>query len=207
MDKVAGNRRKKSSQPIGSPEEFEFEDMNDTYWTDRVIQNTSEEQPEQPEQPPRSARKRKEPQFGSTDPEKSPQLGRRSYSRKRYSDGNHELAVEKPANYVDEKERELLPAELILNFPEVDSVPSEMILNKMFRRFGPLKESETEVDRVTSRARVVFKRCSDAEVAFSSAGMINIFGPTHVNYQLNYSPSTLFTPLPIAIEQDQDVES
>lgn len=207
MDKVAGNRKKKSLHPAGSPEEFEFEDMNDTYWTDRVIQNTSEEQPEQPDQPTRSARKRKEPHPGSTDPEKSLQLGRRSYSRKRYSDGNHEVAVEKPANNVDEKERGLLPAELILNFPEVDSVPSEMILNKMFRRFGPLKESETEVDRVTSRARVVFKRCSDAEVAFSSAGMINIFAPTHVNYQLSYSPSTLFTPIPIAMEQEPDVES
>ena len=208
MDKVAGNRKRKSSHPIGAPEEFEFEDMNDTYWTDRVIQNTSEEQPEQTEQPPRSARKRKgEPHLGSTDPQKPLQLGRRPYSRKRYSDGNHELAVEKPVNNVDEKERELLPAELILNFPEVDSIPSEMMLNKMFRRFGPLKESETEVDRVTSRARVVFKRCSDAEVAFSSAGMINIFGPTHVNYQLNYSPTTLFTPLPIAVEQDQDIES
>ncbi|KAK0593065.1 hypothetical protein LWI29_030219 [Acer saccharum] len=40
----AGGKRKKSSHASGTPETFEFEDMNDTYWTDRVIQNGAEEE-------------------------------------------------------------------------------------------------------------------------------------------------------------------
>ncbi|XP_047324866.1 uncharacterized protein LOC124928666 [Impatiens glandulifera] len=90
------------------------------------------------------------------------------------------------------------PTELVLNFCQGNMVPVESSLNKMFKRFGPLKELETEVDRERWRARVVFKRWSDAEVAFSSAGAFNIFGPVMVNYQLNYAPTTPFQSLPFA---------
>jgi hypothetical protein len=88
------------------------------------------------------------------------------------------VASQKPAGYMDENS----PAEIVMNFFEVNYVPSKTNLNKTFRRFGPLKESETEVDRDTSPAIVVFKKSSNAEVAFSSAGRFNIFGPMLVNY-------------------------
>ncbi|KAL5073866.1 hypothetical protein RYX36_012850 [Vicia faba] len=104
------------------------------------------------------------------------------------SASNHAVTPEKPPGYIDEN----APAELVMNFAEFNSVPPEANLNKMFRRFGPLKESETEVDRVSSWARVVFKKCVDAEVAFSSAKKFNIFGSVLINYQLNYTPSALF---------------
>lgn len=92
-----------------------------------------------------------------------------------------------------------------MNFAELGSVPSETNLNKMFRHFGPLKEAETEVDTVSSRARVVFKKCVDAEVACSSAQKFNIFGSILVNYQLNYTPSALFKASSVATTQDQEM--
>ncbi|XP_038689608.1 uncharacterized protein LOC119988593 isoform X1 [Tripterygium wilfordii] len=181
-----GDVKGRMSHPLGgSPGTFEFEDMSDTYWTDRIIQSGSEEQPS------RKSRKREiDPIQGS----------RRSYSKRRYSDSN-DVAARKPIGYVDENS----PAELVMNFSEVNTVPSELNLNKMFKHFGPLKESETEVDKEASRARVVFKRCSDAEAAFSSAGKFGIFGPVAVNYQLNYTVSAPFrTPLVATTQGDED---
>ncbi|TKY53534.1 putative oxidoreductase GLYR1 [Spatholobus suberectus] len=203
-DKV-GTKRKKP--PIaGSPETFEFEDMSDTYWTDRVIDNGSEAQPAQPSQPaqlsqPARRNRKKDHQLVLAEPGKPVQVSRRPYSRKQYSNSNHVEAPEKPPGYIDEN----APAELVMNFAELDSVPSETNLNKMFRRFGPLKEAETEVDTVSSRARVVFKKCVDAEVACSSAQKFNIFGQILVNYQLNYTPSALFKASSVATTQDQEM--
>ncbi|KAF2318590.1 hypothetical protein GH714_009188 [Hevea brasiliensis] len=187
-EKVGGKRRQAFHSIGGSPETFEFEDMNDTYWTDRVIQNGSEEQPS------RKSRKR-DNQLVSMDQDKALN---KSNSRKRYSDGNYGLSAENPAGYVDEN----APAELVMHFPVVDCVPSEISLNKMFRRFGPLKESETEVDKDTNRARVVFKKCSDAEAAYGSAPKFNIFGSILVNYQLNYTISVPFKSQPMITLQD-----
>ncbi|XP_022745626.1 uncharacterized protein LOC111295970 [Durio zibethinus] len=178
-DKAGGKRKKSPSSIIGSPETFEFEDMNDTYWTDRVVQNGSEEHPSH-------GNGRGQYQIVPVELGKPLQKGRKS--RKRYSDVNHDLTVQKAPGYADEK----APAELVMNFSEINSVPSETKLNKMFKHFGPLKESETEVDRETSRARVVFRRSSDAEVAYNSAGKFKIFGPVDVNYQLNYTISESF---------------
>ncbi|KAA8539362.1 hypothetical protein F0562_026054 [Nyssa sinensis] len=148
--KVGGGRKKNASQAIiGAPEEFEFDDVNDSYWTDMIIQNNSEEEPSG-----NNGNREGEYQLVSFEPDETPKPSRRSYSRKRFSNGNCEMAVEVPIGYIDERNPELFPGELILNFSEGDSVPSEMNLNKMFRHFGPLKESETEVDSETSRARV-----------------------------------------------------
>lgn len=89
-----------------------------------------------------------------------------------------------------------------MKFTEGIYFPSEIHLNKMFRRFGPLMESETEVDRQSGRARVVFKKCSDAEVAHSSAGKFNIFGSIVVNYELNYTPLISYKPLPLPLAHE-----
>ncbi|XVF75489.1 hypothetical protein PTKIN_Ptkin13bG0191800 [Pterospermum kingtungense] len=177
-DKVGGKRKKSPNSIFGSPETFEFDDMNDTYWTDRIVQNGSEE-------PQSNGNGMGQYQIVPVTLEKPVQKGRKS--RKRY-DVNHDLAEQKPTGYVNER----APAELVMNFSEINAVPSETKLNKMFKHFGPLKETETEVDRETSRARVVFRRSSDAEVAYNSAGKFNIFGPVAVNYQLNYTISESF---------------
>ncbi|XVE99387.1 hypothetical protein REPUB_Repub03eG0193800 [Reevesia pubescens] len=198
-DKAGGKRKKSPNSIIGSPETFEFEDMNDTYWTDRVVQNGSEEHPH-----PSHGNGRGQYQIVPVELGKPLQKGRKS--RKRYSDVNYDLTAQKPPGYVDER----APAELVMNFSEINSVPSETKLNKMFKHFGPLKESETEVDRETSRARVVFRRSSDAEVAYNSAGKFNIFGPVAVNYQLNYTISESFKAslyAPTLAEENQLIAS
>ncbi|KAI5648795.1 hypothetical protein M9H77_34800 [Catharanthus roseus] len=169
----SGRKRKASDAAGGLTEEFEFDDINDSYWTDRIVHNYPEEQLLQngengdgvyPLTP-----------LAVSDADKFHKPSRRSYSRKQYSNGNYEASAGETAEEVER--RKLSPAELILTFAEGDSLPSEGNLNKMFRRFGPLKESETEVDHDSHRARVVFKRGSDAEVARSSAGTFKIFGP------------------------------
>ncbi|CAA0814488.1 Tudor/PWWP/MBT superfamily protein [Striga hermonthica] len=103
---------------------------------------------------------------------------------------NPKVALKLDNENVTRKEEELsLPAELILNFVEKSCIPSEINVNKMFRRFGSLMESETQVDHDLGRARVIFKRACDAEVARDSAGKFSIFGPSVVvSYEICYSP-------------------
>ncbi|KAF9590059.1 hypothetical protein IFM89_030371, partial [Coptis chinensis] len=72
---------------------------------------------------------------------------------------------------------EISPTTLLMSFTDSGCIPSILNLNKIFRRFGPLKESETEVLKHMSSAKVVFKKRSDAEVAFGSAAKFKIFGP------------------------------
>ncbi|XP_037492932.1 uncharacterized protein LOC105634663 isoform X2 [Jatropha curcas] len=175
---------------FGYPETFEFEDIGDTYWTDRIIQNGSDEQP-------LCGSRNLDHLFVRMELDKP---ASNSNIRKRYSDGNSGQSAKKQAGYLDEK----APAELVMHFPVVDSVPSEIILNKMFRHFGPIKELETEVDKDTNRARVVFKKCSDAEAAYGSAPKFNIFGSILVNYQLNYTISVPFKSEPVATFQEED---
>ncbi|KAF3791364.1 Serine/threonine-protein kinase [Nymphaea thermarum] len=107
------------------------------------------------------------------------------------SELSKDLQEENRTGNLDEKSgEECSPTALILTFTEGDTLPSESDLSRIFSRYGPLEESETEVLRKTSRARVVFKKRPDAEVAFSSAGKFSIFGPSLVSYRLRYLSST-----------------
>ncbi|KAK6933308.1 PWWP domain, partial [Dillenia turbinata] len=174
-----------------------------------VIENSPEEQPPQPS---RSRRNKKgESQLAVVESGKHLDLSPRSYSGRQHADGNGELAAEKSIGYVDQRSKDSMPAALIINFTEVNSLPAETKLNQMFRRFGPLKESETEVDIASNRARVIFKRGSDAEVAYNSATRFSIFGSMLVNYELSYSPSTPFKTVPLetslGIDEHLDVSA
>ncbi|KAL9264522.1 PWWP domain-containing protein [Drosera capensis] len=80
------------------------------------------------------------------------------------------------------------PTAMILNFSDPDSIPLEEELNEVFRQYGSLLESETELLRKSSCAKVVFRRKSDAEIAFSSSGKFKAFGPSLSSYRLNYDP-------------------
>lgn len=192
--KAAGGRKKRASQTVaGFAEEFEFDDVNDSYWTDRVVQNCGEEQPLQNSHSG-------EHQLMAQDPEKSNKSGRRSYTRKRKSGADYDVTPGVPPEDIEKRKHE--PAELILIFAEGSPLPSEMNLNKMFRRFGPLKELETEVHQESSRARVVFKRGSDAEVAHSSVIKFNIFGSRQVTYELSYTPVISFKPMLLTVTPD-----
>jgi len=93
------------------------------------------------------------------------------------------------SEHSEKMEQEDSPTALTLKFTDVDSIPSEAKLNKIFSQFGPLRESETQILTKKNCARVVFKRCLDAETAFSSSGKFEIFGPSLVCYRLNAAPS------------------
>ncbi|XP_042038656.1 uncharacterized protein LOC121784562 [Salvia splendens] len=194
-------RKKRSEQAVGgSGEEFEFDDVNDSYWTDRIVQNYSAEQLMHERM--NGSGNLELVTFGAEKPAKP---GRRPYSRKRFYLGNSPTSAPEPDESAKRIKQETSPAELILNFEERNRVPSEINLNKMFRRFGPLMESETEVDHEAGSAKVIFKRGSDAEVARNSAEKFSIFGPNLVNYQIGYSPviSVRISPVTISLPQEE----
>ncbi|VFQ61920.1 unnamed protein product [Cuscuta campestris] len=96
---------------------------------------------------------------------------------------------EDPPVTVEVDTEESTPTTLILNFQDPEAVPLGADLNKMFRRFGPLDESLTEGKGNKSKiAKVVFKRQTDAESAFSNAGKFSTLGPSLISYRLHYLP-------------------
>ncbi|KAL8052196.1 hypothetical protein ABFX02_06G196900 [Erythranthe guttata] len=203
-----GRKKKSDSAVGGSGEEFEFDDVNDSYWTDRIVHNYPEEQ-----LITTTTNNNRENGAGSNfqlvtfDAEKSGKAIRKTNSRKRYSTGIYPTEATEIDEGVKRRKQESSPAELILTFAERKCVPSEINLNKMFRRFGPLMESETEVDHETGCAKVIFKRGSDAEVARNSSEKFGIFGPVLVNYQIGYSPLISVKVLPVEIPQfEEDME-
>ncbi|KAL5716846.1 hypothetical protein ACHQM5_009962 [Ranunculus cassubicifolius] len=210
---------------------FDFEEMGDSYWTDRIIQSSPEEQ---------TTRRRKtqgQSSFGlstefytSFDAEDPLQLivsdfqeqnhdedyvltkekPSRKYRKKKKNSQNvlptdkntvvfesaspidHDVAAELISRSTKDKHiNDISLTELWMDFTEPASIPSVIKLNNIFRRFGPLKESETKVLKDTNSARVVFKKQTDAEVACNSAAKFSIFGAVHVRYQLRYSPVTI----------------
>ncbi|XP_050380264.1 uncharacterized protein LOC126797634 [Argentina anserina] len=123
-------------------------------------------------------------------------------SAQTFADGDHGLESVKPA-LLSETSEEDSPAALILNFSDLESLPSEVNLNRIFSCFGPLNESQTELLKKTNRAKVVFKRRSDAQKAFSSAGKYSTFGPSLQSYRLKYplSPSKASSSSPKVAKQ------
>ncbi|KAL6501179.1 hypothetical protein OROHE_025042 [Orobanche hederae] len=187
-------RKKRAEQTTPGPPgvEYEFDDVSDSYWTDRIVHNYSEEQ-----MLSNRVNGLGNSQLVPFGVEKPVKTCRRPNSRKRFSD---QMTPDGLDERVKRRKQESLPTELILKFAERSRIPSEINLNKMFRRFGPLMESETEVDHESGCAKVIFKRGSDAEVAGDSSEKFNIFGPVLVSYQIGYDPliSVKVLPLPIA---------
>ncbi|VVB05693.1 unnamed protein product [Arabis nemorensis] len=192
-EKVSSKRGRPSNSNAGGTKAFEFEEMGDTYWTDRVIHNGGEEQT-----PPTE-----KGNYQVVPVELKPsqvKKTRRPY-RRRHSQITIPLpsASDKPANF-DEN----APAELIMKFSETDTIPPEKSLSKMFRHFGPIRESQTEVDKDNNRARVVYRKGTDAEVAYNSAGRFSIFGTKAVNYELSYTITEAFKVQPYVVSLGEE---
>lgn len=152
---------------------FKFEGMEDSYWTDRIIES-------RPEVPLLF-----EPKMDSKNHNVVAELD----SGDKINTMVVESALENPSRIGEDKADEYSPTVLILNFTNLESVPPITNLNEIFSRYGPLNELETEVLSKSKRAKVVFKRRSDAETAFSSTGKFSIFGPALVSYRLKYLPA------------------
>lgn len=184
-EKVSGKHIRKKLSKSETTEASGVEVMEDSYWTDMIVQSNTEE--EQVLFEPEVPNKKSAP---TVEPEAALELGIQLDSKQETAVVDCQLEG-KSAGDMDEKcEEEETPTTLILNFTDLESVPSESILNEIFSRYGPLNESVTEVMKKSKRAKVVFKRRSDAETAFSSTGKFSIFGPSLVSYRLNYSSST-----------------
>ncbi|MQM13234.1 hypothetical protein Taro_046159, partial [Colocasia esculenta] len=171
--------------------------MADSYWTDRIVCGT-------PEEKSLSSRRKRKGEFLIQSPTKKTKPSQESLTLSKMLEaahhlrisavsptGNRDSAAEKQATFFGEKSlEESTPTALILSFSEPDALPSETNLIRIFSRYGPLKETETEVLRETNSAKVVFKKHADAELAFSSAGKYCLFGPDLVSYRLRNLPST-----------------
>ncbi|KAG2325731.1 hypothetical protein Bca52824_008459 [Brassica carinata] len=186
--------RTSNSNAAGGTEAFEFEEMGDTYWTDRVIHNGGEEQTP-------AATEKENYQVVPVELKPAQVKRTRRPYRRRQSQISYPLpsASEKPADF-DEN----APAELIMYFAETDTLPSEKSLSKMFRHFGPIRDSQTEVDEEKNRARVVFRKGGDAEVAYKSAGKFNIFGTKTVNYELSFTITESFKVQPYVVSLGEE---
>ncbi|KAF1860381.1 hypothetical protein Lal_00037720 [Lupinus albus] len=174
-----------------APMTYVMEPCNDSYWTDRIIQSTSEEKPISKEQ--NGEKFLPETLIESySHPFKSPPAGEISINldfTDQVTDRNLGPGPSNVAEHLAESStQDFSPTALSLKFTDLDSIPSTEKLNKIFGRFGPLIESKTELLTKTKRAKVVFKRRSDAETAFSSAGKYSTFGPALVSYRLKILP-------------------
>lgn len=187
-EEVSGDKSQKTWTNSETTEMSESGPMKDTYWTDRIIQNNPEEQQEL-EVKHEAGELLHETPSSPVGPPSAVQLSTHLESASQTAGENFEQGAVKPLDPLDGCcSEDPTPTALILNFTDLDSVPSKENLNEIFSRYGPLNELETEVMK-SKRAKVVFKRRADAEAAFSSAGKYSIFGPSLVSYCLKYMPS------------------
>lgn len=171
-----------NSSNSASAETLSIEGIEDSYWTDRIIECNPEDQVLfEPEV-------QNEEDFPNAKWETSPGLSP-------ILDHKQEVGL-----LVENSERENLsdlvdgssecsPTTLILKFSDLESVPPIADLNIIFSQYGPLCESETKLIHKRKQVKVVFKRRADAETAFSKSGKFSIFGPSLISYRLQYSPS------------------
>lgn len=171
----SGKQRVENSSELEAAGAFEFEGMEDSYWTDRIIQSDVIEQILF--EPNNTA---------DRDDVVAEQEGLDGTNVT--LDNQHDMNPVVTEQEIDQNSSEYSPTALILNFNNLESVPAITNLNSIFNHYGPLEESQTKILSKSKRAKVVFRRRSDAETAFSSAGKFSIFGPSLVSYRLHYTP-------------------
>ncbi|CAA0829759.1 Tudor/PWWP/MBT superfamily protein [Striga hermonthica] len=160
MDSVMKLKGKEPVDLDTAESTFGFEGItNDSYWTDMIIQSSSQE----------------------------PVLfePKNTYNKAAQVDNTLFLDLGSEKMPPDEYQ----PTVLILNFTNLESIPSITNLNEIFNSYGPLNESETQILSKSKRVKVIFRRRVDAETAFNSTGKYSIFGPSLVSYKLRYAPT------------------
>uniref|UniRef100_A0ACD5TG35 Uncharacterized protein n=1 Tax=Avena sativa TaxID=4498 RepID=A0ACD5TG35_AVESA len=181
IEKTASKRGRKK-RVLPSPELETTDHMQDSYWSGLSLHNHPIHSLKRAATNTRPRRKRKSlyntvlspVQHEEEPPKKQIQV------------------IERSIIHVDEKiVDEWKPTALVLSFGRSTALPSESGLIKIFGRYGPLKESETEVQKNTNTVKIVFKKRADAERAFSAAGKYGTLGPSLRSYRLVNMPFTL----------------
>ncbi|CAA3010643.1 Hypothetical predicted protein [Olea europaea subsp. europaea] len=186
--KHAKKHKEKLSPNLENADISGFEGIEDSYWTDRIIQSDPEEKMiYEPEIPTRKV-------ASAVETEAVSGISEILDDKQERDAVILDLERDNLSGLVDEESLKYSPTALILNFTNLESIPSIPNLNGIFSRYGPLSESATEVLSKSKRAKVIFKSRADAEAAFSSTGKFRIFGPSLVSYKLNYSPKLRKAP-------------
>ncbi|PIN05083.1 hypothetical protein CDL12_22379 [Handroanthus impetiginosus] len=138
----------KGKQPssLETNDAFGFEGTKDSYWTDRIIQSYPQDQVLfEPETPNECA---SELAANINVP--------LNLDSNRESDAS---IMDLDQSFVmNDVSGEYSPTALILNFTNLESIPSVTNLNEIFSRYGPLIEAETKILSKSKRAKVIFRR-------------------------------------------------
>ncbi|KAK1265558.1 hypothetical protein QJS04_geneDACA010530 [Acorus gramineus] len=194
---MSSSKAKMGSLMSSESDDEDDDDVEDSYWTERVVQGSSPKRKKRKGDAKMQSPSKKviptEVELSDSVPAPSSRPAADPLEEPQVIDAGGDVRngsmVEEQLDSYDKSAKEYNPAELILRFAESDALPSEVDLINIFSRYGPLKESETEVLKKSNHAKVVFKRGPDAELAFSSAGKFSIFGPALVSYQLKHISS------------------
>jgi hypothetical protein len=179
IEKTASKRGRKK-RVLPSPELETTDHMQDSYWSGLSLHNHPIHSLKRAVINTRPRRKRKSVYDLS------------SVQHEEVAPKKHIQVIERSIIHVDEKiVDEWKPTALVLSFGRSTALPSETDLVKKFGRYGPLKESETEVQKNTNTVKIVFKKRADAERAFSDAGKYGTFGPSLRSYRLVNMPFSL----------------
>nr|CAD1841950.1 unnamed protein product [Ananas comosus var. bracteatus] len=173
--------------------------IQDSYWSDLVITDSADDQTASSGQRKKGGSKMKTGEKKTEDEQpliepssifSVPMLDPTLHFGPEIPNIGQEVAAKNSININEDKAEECMPTALILHFSGSHALPSESDLIKIFSQYGPLREAEAEILMKSSCAKVVFKRRTDAELAFSSAGKFSIFGPSLSSFKLSYLPST-----------------
>jgi hypothetical protein len=179
IEKTASKRGRKK-RVLPSPELETTDHMQDSYWSGLSLHNHPIHSLKRAVINTRPRRKRKSVYDLS------------SIQHEEVAPKKQIQVIERSIIHVDEKiVDEWKPTALVLSFGRSTALPSETDLVKKFGRYGPLKESETEVQKNTNTVKIVFKKRADAERAFSDAGKYGTFGPSLRSYRLVNMPFSL----------------
>ncbi|OAY74338.1 uncharacterized protein LOC109724065 [Ananas comosus] len=185
---------KSSSLDVSAPGHIQ-----DSYWSDLVITDSADDQTASSGQRKKGGSKMKTGEKKTEDEQpliepssifSVPMLDPTLHFGPEIPNIGQEVAAKNSININEDKVEECMPTALILHFSGSHALPSESDLIKIFSQYGPLREAEAEILKKSSCAKVVFKRRTDAELAFSSAGKFSIFGPSLSSFKLSYLPST-----------------
>uniref|UniRef100_A0A0D9WHF4 PWWP domain-containing protein n=1 Tax=Leersia perrieri TaxID=77586 RepID=A0A0D9WHF4_9ORYZ len=175
-------KRGRKRKVLPSPEVETTDHMQDSYWSGLSLHNHPIHDLRRASTSTRPRRRRRSSQDTYFHPQQNLQHGLLSPKKQIQ-------VIERSIIHVDEKiADEVKPTALVLSFGRSTALPSETDLIKMFGRYGPLKESETEVHTSSNTVKVVFKKRADAERAFSFAGKFSTFGPSLRSYRLVNMP-------------------